>query len=603
MRIRPVLSYRCGGSAAWVSLVALGVLCGLAPAWGQPAPAAADDARVAWLQRHATTLRTLDPNDDDFADLEPFRRAVGSSRIVMLGEQTHGDGATFHAKTRLIRFLHERCGFDVLAFESGLYDCRKAWELLGQGKIPPDKAVAQGVFAIWTESEQVRPLVQYLGKQAKTAHPLELAGLDCQFTAEASSTTLVDDLTAFIKRLPKDGPPEGDWAVVVEACRTLARPPAKLDERQIASFAACRRVLDAMPAPEGIPASEFAFWKQFLESAGAYAAAQRFLGTDAMDDHRQYTNVRDPQMARNLVWLARTAYPGRKIIVWAASMHIARNPATMKMIVKKDGRPVEPRQAIGQHDDTRTLGDEAWKVLGEEMYTVAFTAAEGEFKLPWWDTPRKLDAVVPGSLEDLMARAGFTYAFVDLRHRGDDGRWLSERLAARPLGHADSEADWARVFDALVFTRKMTGSDRVKRPSRLVAHRADDPAVRAELDRFQGEWVMAANESNGTPLSAERLKLYRRVVKGDVYTTTLANDAGTTVIRGRFAIKPQTDPREIDVEPENGELMQGIYKLEGERFTICFAPPGLPRPTSFAAGEGTRATITVWQRPPRPDGT
>src|SRR5205823_1726823 len=85
---------------------------------GQLNHARADDnERVAWLKSHATIIRSIDPADSDFSDLEPIRRAIGDARVVMLGEQSHGDGATFHAKTRLIRFLHEKCGFDVMAFE------------------------------------------------------------------------------------------------------------------------------------------------------------------------------------------------------------------------------------------------------------------------------------------------------------------------------------------------------------------------------------------------------------------------------------------------------------------------------------------------------
>src|SRR6476646_1280732 len=81
------------------------------------------EARVAWLKEHAVGLRSIDPADEDFADLEPLRKVIGDARIVQLGEQSHGDGATFHAKARLIKFLHQKMGFDVLAFESGLYDC------------------------------------------------------------------------------------------------------------------------------------------------------------------------------------------------------------------------------------------------------------------------------------------------------------------------------------------------------------------------------------------------------------------------------------------------------------------------------------------------
>src|SRR5688572_18743770 len=55
------------------------------------------DARIAWLTANAAPIGSIDPSipDDDFSDLEPIRRAVGNSRVVMLGEQSHGDGATF----------------------------------------------------------------------------------------------------------------------------------------------------------------------------------------------------------------------------------------------------------------------------------------------------------------------------------------------------------------------------------------------------------------------------------------------------------------------------------------------------------------------------
>jgi len=115
-------------------------------AWATDVPLdpAVRASRIAWLNAHAGVLRSIDIADDDFADLEPFAKAVGDARIVMLGEATHGDGTTFLAKSRLVRFLHERMGFDVLAFESGLYDMRKAWERMQSGE-NPHKAIRRGV--------------------------------------------------------------------------------------------------------------------------------------------------------------------------------------------------------------------------------------------------------------------------------------------------------------------------------------------------------------------------------------------------------------------------------------------------------------------------
>src|SRR5215470_11480252 len=101
----------------------LALICSIGlPRFASPASPAAPDELQKWLSDHAMTVRSIDAADEDFNDLEPLIDAIGSARVVGLGEPSHGAGSGFAAKVRLVKFLHQRMGFDVLAWESGLYD-------------------------------------------------------------------------------------------------------------------------------------------------------------------------------------------------------------------------------------------------------------------------------------------------------------------------------------------------------------------------------------------------------------------------------------------------------------------------------------------------
>jgi erythromycin esterase len=435
-----------------------------------------DDNRVAWLKQNAIPLRSIDPNDEDFSDLEPLSKAIGDSRIVMLGEQTHGDGATFHAKTRLIKFLHQKLDFDVIAFESGLYDCHKAWELLLKDT-EPHAAFRNGVFGIWGASEQVKPLIEYWGRAARSNRPLELCGFDCQFTARASRELLREDVNNLLLKLNTDVLSSEQSIDILEITTTLSdllqkpRDPNQ-DEREIlrGALSLWNKVLDDAKPSAVLPETELAFWRQFVSSTTTLAVM--------VSDPNNVESLRDQQMASNLVWLGQTAYPNRKIIVWAASYHIGRNQNTM--------------------------GYELDKLLGQEVYTITFTAAEGWWKALSLSTGVQLEPPAIGSLEDLFVRAGFENAFVDFRNFDADGVWLEENLIARPFGYVNEEANWTEVFDAIIFTKHMTGSTL---PGQKVII---NPPIFAAIELNDLDWVKSLleegadinvkNENGRTPL-------------------------------------------------------------------------------------------------------
>jgi erythromycin esterase-like protein len=146
-------------------------------------------ARIAGLAKDAVAIRSIDPSiaDDDFGDLKPLMKAIGDARIVVLGEESHGDGATFLAKGRLIKFLHQKMGFDVLAWEAGLFNCQDMDAAVRNPAVALGDAMDRGLYPLWASRAQVRPVFEYARLAAGSKSPLEMIGFDHQFSGDGIS--------------------------------------------------------------------------------------------------------------------------------------------------------------------------------------------------------------------------------------------------------------------------------------------------------------------------------------------------------------------------------------------------------------------------------
>jgi erythromycin esterase len=402
-----------------------------------------------WLKYNAVKVSQIWPKYTDFSDLQPLKAAISNARIVMLGEQTHGDGTTFLAKVRLIKFLHQEMGFDVVAFESGLFDCHRVWLDILNGE-DPLYAPQKGIFSLWSRCREVDHLFEYIGSVSQGSNCLEIAGFDCQFSGAVpgfnSIIYLVDDLEHFLSQNNAQIVNHNDWSTFKDMLQFFIENQAGHvpDENSQALFYNMLRLIqDEISTFEtrvNPLLQSSAFWQQMIKSIRENAKSKWYTDPESRD-----LNLRDAQMADNFLWLYRNVYKDRKMIVWAATAHIQRN---IHEII----------EYYGYYIGWVPMGEIAWQALENDIYSIGFTGYEGTFLNLRIGEIEIVPTSSKGSLEYFMNEAGFDYGLIDFRHLTDDGAWLKNRLISRPLANVEMEANWTNVLDAMFFIRNMKHS-------------------------------------------------------------------------------------------------------------------------------------------------
>lgn len=406
------------------------------------------DPRVAWLAQHAIPMRSLAPDDDDFTDLRGLREAIGDARIVLLGEESHASGTSIRAMSRLVRFLHQEMGFDVVAFESGLYAMWKVWQLMQAGHDPGD-AMRQGMFPIWPYAADFQPLARYLGQQAVGPHPLEVSGVDCALTGTLSRKQLVSELWELVARehLGEEGKNlvQGFWTTLsgfADSLNTHVQPDVLSDLRLLAE-----RLADAGENRSEAEGRTLRMWAQVSRSLAVSIA---FFWSDEIS---LLNDRRDHQMAQNLVWLAREYFPGRKIIVWAHNVHVLRHTNQLFQNTQEDGV---------------WMGQGVWEAFGDRSFVIAATAYSGQSRhvaLPpsMGGFTVTSDQDPTFELEELLAATGLEQAVVPLRNLPPGGDWLRSPIFSRLVNYKSVLGTWPDHADAILFMRAATPRARIPR--------------------------------------------------------------------------------------------------------------------------------------------
>jgi erythromycin esterase-like protein len=390
----------------------------------------------------------LDRGWDD-RGVQELVRAIGDARVVMLGEPWHGDGAAIRLRSELVQILHQKLGFDVLAFEADFYSLNRGWDAVRTGG--DIRAMAQqNIYHFWSMSRASDALWRYIEAQRSTDRPLEVAGVDSRHVGALAAATLPDELE---KRLAGVAGVSADqrakFRTTLEGflVNEYRRPPAADQNEFLAVLDLLGGALSARDSVNREP-----FWEQEVRNI-RNGALWVWRGGSL-----------DRAMGENLAWLATRAYPGRKIILWAHNNHVIKDkwmyfasPDTLVTRLKR--RPTLESIARFTY-----LGHEARQFFGPTTYSLAVIPYSGRYspdvrtedlrQRANFDTLAVLSAAPEGTVEAALANAGHELAFVNLR------LMPNALLSARALDYSQTppmRMRYSEGFDGFVFVRSTFG--------------------------------------------------------------------------------------------------------------------------------------------------
>lgn len=403
-----------------------------------------DSSYIEWVNNDSNRVDIRSLTSENFADLECLKTYLDGKSIVQLGESSHGTREYSRVKVRLIKFLHEEMGFDVLAMESGLFECFYTNDSIQV--FYANTAINNSVYSIWYSADLI-DLFEYIKSTHNTNRPLILSGFDCQFSSSNNSHLKHKDyLFEAVSKI--DNSLANEYKEFESKLFSKIHLPGYLIQNRDSIKQYYMGVIDFL---ENHKDEIEAFYPEnykitsMLEQTiySIISNIELFLinNYSLAGDYYSY-KLRDSVMAANLIFLKEELYPGKKIITWAHNYHIANS--------------FHPHAL---YPDVKVMGNWLHDNYSEKMYTIGLYMLRGKTTNEWnWNVIDVQLPVSANSLEAILYQSHKKALFVDLMNQKieDGNEWMFKQISAKTSGFANESMIVKDVYDGIVFIDQST---------------------------------------------------------------------------------------------------------------------------------------------------
>jgi len=387
---------------------------------GRRRPAAlgsGERALVDAIADGAEPFRTLES-----ANIDATLARIGSARVVLIGEATHGTSEFYRMRNRLTAALIERKGFRAVAIEGDWPDAARVDHYVRHFDYPPSEWTAFARFPTWMwRNEEVREFVDWLRLHNSNLDPDRRAafyGLDLY--------SLYSSIRSVLEYLDDVDPEAAGVARERYGCLTPWQADPAIYGRAALSgrYRSCEDDVVAMLVDIAGKRRSYAEHdgERFLDAvqnARLIANAEHYYRTMYYGSRSSW-NLRDNYMFETLEALRDHHWPDNKIVVWAHNSHVGDASAT-------------DMAARGELN----IGQLCREKFGRDVYSIGFGTDNGTVAAASdWDGPMEVKKVRPAveqSYERLFHETTCPGFVLPLR---DAGQRVAEGLGPRRLERA-----------------------------------------------------------------------------------------------------------------------------------------------------------------------
>ena len=353
--------------------------------------------------------------------LDAATRALCKTQVAMVGEiATHGDGHTLAFKVALVERLIDQCGFDTVFFEANQEEFIHLNQRLRSGDAVTSDDLLTAVGGTWKFYREFQPLAPFLLTRAQAGRVV-LGGLDDQLGQLGQDYANIGMVSDLAKLLPESSRQACNAALHnrIYSAYPETAPYSEADRSQI------DQCLEAMQSASNADTDAATLVKQ--ERQQMISATQRWVSRDFRSEGESIAN-RDHSMFQTFEWLQSRLPKKHKVIVWAATVHIA-----------KQGNPI-----WGDHTGTN-FGSFIHREYGNNARSLGFSAVTGSFR----QGRGKFTAipVAPAGSVEVQALQGTTASAVYV------GTKQLAAIGARPgafFMHSYQTLAWSNFLDGVV---------------------------------------------------------------------------------------------------------------------------------------------------------